>query len=64
MLCSDGLWNYASTAEAVAGLVADTYGRVGGDPTTIAGELVTWAKEQGGHDNITVALARLPGSPG
>jgi serine/threonine protein phosphatase PrpC/ribosomal protein L32 len=64
MLCSDGLWNYASTAEAVAGLVADTTARVGGDPTTIAGELVTWANEQGGHDNITVALARLPGSPG
>jgi serine/threonine protein phosphatase PrpC len=64
MLCSDGLWNYVSTAEAVAELVAATAGRTGGDPTAMADELVTWANEQGGHDNITVALARLPGSPG
>jgi serine/threonine protein phosphatase PrpC len=64
MLCSDGLWNYASTAESVAELVAASAARMGGDPTAIAGELVTWANEQGGHDNITVALARLPGSPG
>jgi serine/threonine protein phosphatase PrpC len=25
----------------------------------VAGRLVEWANEQGGHDNITVALARV-----
>jgi serine/threonine protein phosphatase PrpC len=29
------------------------------DPTVLAGHLVDWANEQGGHDNITVALARV-----
>jgi serine/threonine protein phosphatase PrpC len=64
MLCSDGLWNYASTAESVAELVTRTAERVGGDPVAISDELVTWANGEGGHDNITVALARLPGAAG
>ena len=62
MLCSDGLWNYASAAETIAELVAATAGRLGDDPVAISDHLVTWANEQGGHDNITVALARLTGS--
>jgi len=32
------------------------------DPLALAEELVAWANAQGGHDNITVALARV-GSP-
>jgi serine/threonine protein phosphatase PrpC len=29
------------------------------DPEVVAEELVAWANRQGGHDNITVALARV-----
>ena len=64
LVCSDGLWNYCSGASDLADLITkyDSF-----DPTELAGHLVDWANEQGGHDNITVALARvqrddLPGS--
>jgi serine/threonine protein phosphatase PrpC len=59
--CSDGLWNYASDPPAVAALVAaasDTSTADGPDPVGVAEHLVAWANEQGGHDNITAALAR------
>jgi len=56
--CSDGLWNYASEAAAVRDLVRAF---AAGDPSALhlATKLVGWANEQGGHDNITVACARL-----
>ena len=67
LVCSDGLWNYCSAAPDLAGLVGGIADEVGGDPLKAATELVSWANQQGGHDNITVALARLetpvPGSP-
>ncbi len=56
LVCSDGLWNYASEPAALAAQVAATGSQ---DPAVIAAGLVEWAKAQGGHDNITVALARL-----
>jgi serine/threonine protein phosphatase PrpC len=58
MLCSDGLWNYCSEAADLAALVAEL---AAAHPTALAlsRALVDWAKEQGGHDNITVGLARL-----
>jgi serine/threonine protein phosphatase PrpC len=64
LVCSDGLWNYCSGAADLADLVRKYDTR---DPTELAGQLVEWANEQGGHDNITAALARvehgdLPGS--
>ncbi len=34
------------------------------DPLATAAALVAWANEQGGHDNITVVLARLGRTPG
>lgn len=58
LLCSDGLWNYASEPAALAAVVQDTQRRVGADPLDLALALVEWANEQGGADNITVALAR------
>jgi serine/threonine protein phosphatase PrpC len=61
LLCSDGLWNYAPTPEALQAVFDRTVAAVGPDPTRLAGELVTWANAQGGRDNITVALARIPG---
>lgn len=103
LVCSDGLWNYASEASALGELVhttiaartaapappaadaadpADDAGSAeapdagsadpgadkapadavvkapADDPAQLAEELVAWAIERGGHDNITVALAR------
>ncbi|HEX2808837.1 MAG TPA: hypothetical protein VHN80_21955, partial [Kineosporiaceae bacterium] len=59
LLCSDGLWNYCSEAADVHDLVLATAARVGQDGAAIAEALVAWANEQGGHDNISVALARI-----
>ncbi len=59
LLCSDGLWNYASEPEALAEVVAATARTVGAEPLALARGLVQWANDQGGRDNITVALARL-----
>ena len=93
LLCSDGLWNYASEPGQLAAVLADalaeeagppaadrdaegdapdqatddgTGGRgraPDGDPVAVARRLVDWANAQGGHDNITVALARLYPDP-
>jgi len=59
MICSDGLWNYCSEAVAMRELVGGTVARVGPDPAALADGLVAWANEQGGHDNISVSLARI-----
>ncbi len=63
MVCSDGLWNYASSPAAIGTLVAPVADGVADpasddDPLGVAERLVAWANEQGGHDNITAALAR------
>ena len=68
VVCSDGLWNYASDAvvlqqvfaEQAAGSAGGSGGGSGGgvDPLALAEALVRWACDQGGKDNITVALAR------
>ncbi|MFV0461631.1 MAG: PP2C family protein-serine/threonine phosphatase [Nostocoides sp.] len=65
LVCSDGLWNYASTPDqlraqldaAADGMAADD--GAADDPLAVAGALVEWANSQGGRDNITVALARV-----
>lgn len=59
LACSDGLWNYVSEPVALGALVRERAGTTGGDPLALAADLVEWAIEQGGHDNITVALARV-----
>lgn len=56
LTCSDGLWNYASTAEALAEQVRAA-GTVA--PLDLALALVAFANAAGGHDNITAALARV-----
>ncbi|WP_081449794.1 PP2C family protein-serine/threonine phosphatase [Cellulomonas flavigena] len=60
LACSDGLWNYASAPEVVADLLRDATARVGADPAALSRDLVAWANAAGGHDNVTVALARVP----
>jgi serine/threonine protein phosphatase PrpC len=63
LVCSDGLWNYCSDAASIRDLVSASGGGAG-EPMAIAEALVTWANEQGGHDNITAALARIPSETG
>jgi len=58
LVCSDGLWNYASEAAALQSLVAEI-STPEPDPLPLAVALVEWANSQGGKDNISVALARL-----
>ncbi len=58
LVCSDGLWNYASEAAELQALVAEL-GAGQLDPLPLAEALVSWANAQGGKDNITAALARL-----
>jgi serine/threonine protein phosphatase PrpC len=57
LVCSDGLWNYASEADALQALIAD-FSQSDAAPLALAVRLVAWANEQGGKDNIGVALAR------
>jgi len=54
LLCSDGLWNYFQVAGSLAGSFQQA--REQGDVLTVCKQLVQQANEQGGHDNITVAL--------
>lgn len=56
LVCSDGLWNYASEPRALVEQI-----RAAGtqEPLALASSLVAFANGQGGHDNITVALARV-----
>ena len=56
LVCSDGLWNYASEPAALAALVRAA-GPVG--PAALALALTDFANASGGQDNITTALARL-----
>ena len=58
LACSDGLWNYAREVGRLAEQVrAAAIGA--GSVEDVAARLVHFATEAGGHDNITVALARL-----
>lgn len=56
LICSDGLWNYASDPTEIGALVQHATA----DSTAERGAqwLVDWALGQGGRDNVTVALAR------
>lgn len=58
LVCSDGLWNYASALDEMVTLLRDLSSASGSDPLPLAAALVDWANAAGGHDNITAALAR------
>lgn len=58
ILCTDGLWNYASAPEAMGAVFQEFRGR-SESPSDVAEGLVAWANEQGGRDNITVTVARV-----
>nr|WP_316772768.1 protein phosphatase 2C domain-containing protein [Streptomyces sasae] len=60
VVCTDGLWNYAETAEEMSEVVpADAVQR----PLHAARVLVGHALDGGGHDNVTVALLPFPAPP-
>lgn len=59
LVCSDGLWNYCSEAADLGRLLGQQVARAGDDALAVAAGLCDWANEQGGHDNVTVALAHL-----
>ena len=60
LVCSDGLWNYASEPAALAEQIAAAGSS---DPHAVATHLVAFANAAGGQDNITVALARVGTTP-
>jgi PPM family protein phosphatase len=53
LLCTDGLWNYAPDPAYLHHLIQQT---ANNDPLAIARELVRYANQQGGQDNITVGI--------
>ncbi len=61
LLCSDGLWNYLPEAEALGDCTFGPAGATGPVGLSEARALVDFAIRQGGSDNITVALAPVPG---
>jgi serine/threonine protein phosphatase PrpC len=61
VVCTDGLWNYCSEAQALRELLHATIAERGAEPVAIAQGLVDFANGEGGRDNITVALARTRG---
>jgi serine/threonine protein phosphatase PrpC len=58
LVCSDGLWNYASALDEMAAQLSSAQSTAGPDPLPMCAALVDWANAAGGHDNITAALAR------
>lgn len=53
LVCSDGLWNYASPADRIAALVERA---PEGSPLAVARHLTQFAIDAGGHDNIAVVI--------
>jgi PPM family protein phosphatase len=56
LLCSDGLWNYAEQPQQLAKMIQQTSNT---HAIAISQALVEFARQSGGHDNITVALLSL-----
>jgi serine/threonine protein phosphatase PrpC len=57
LLCSDGLWNYFQEPGELLSAI-NQYGPQK-DLAEICTYLVDRANEQGGHDNITVAMLKM-----
>ncbi|MFF7729762.1 protein phosphatase 2C domain-containing protein [Streptomyces sp. NPDC008001] len=60
IVCTDGLWNYAESAEQMAEVTPpDARSR----PLECARQLLAHALDGGGHDNVTVAVLPFPLAP-
>ena len=62
LLCTDGLWNYAATPQAMAETLRAAES-AGEEALGTARRLIQFALDCGGKDNITVALLRVAGEP-
>lgn len=60
LVCSDGLWNYASEPAALQERIRAAATT---DPAALALALTDFANASGGRDNITTALARIETDP-
>jgi serine/threonine protein phosphatase PrpC len=60
VLCSDGLWNYLPSADRLGELLLELPEET--DPVTMARSLTNFARDAGGRDNITVAVALVGGA--
>ena len=58
LVCSDGLWSYASEPALLAEQLRAA-SEAAAEPVGVASGLVKWANGRGGKDNITVVLARV-----
>lgn len=56
LLCTDGLWNYTPEPQHLMQLIQQTASR---EALAIAQHLVDFARQQGGHDNISVGILSL-----
>ncbi len=61
IVCTDGLWNYAESPDAVDALAAEAGSEAGA--LGVARHLVHFALDAGGADNITVVVAAVPATP-
>jgi serine/threonine protein phosphatase PrpC len=57
LLCTDGLWNYQPEADGLAKLARP---RSPGDLAGATTDLLAFALEAGGHDNVTIVLIAFP----
>jgi len=57
LVCSDGLWNYRQEAADLAALALPAAQT---EPLTVAADMVKFAVDKGGLDNITVVLIPIP----
>ena len=57
VLCTDGLWNYAPTADELGALIEAL--PAGAGPAAVARSLTETALARGGRDNITVAVVDI-----
>lgn len=55
ILCTDGLWNYAPSAEEIADIVRSSHGNA----AAMARALTGVALARGGQDNVTVAVVEV-----
>ncbi|MDZ8051216.1 MAG: PP2C family serine/threonine-protein phosphatase [Aulosira sp. ZfuVER01] len=56
LLCTDGLWNYTPEPWQLAKLIQQSSSK---DAISVSRNLVEFARQSGGHDNITVAILAL-----
>lgn len=60
LLCSDGLWNYLPNTDRLTEMMMEI--PEDASPEIVARSLTNFARESGGHDNITVVVAQVSGT--